>query len=368
MIHKLFTPYELNSLLLKNRMVMAPMTRCRAGEGDIPTPLMAEYYSQRATAGLIVTEGTPVSPQGRGYLWTPGIHTPEQVAGWRPVAKAVHEADGRIFVQIWHVGRISHHSLQPNGGAPEGPTNEQPGEAVCFAYDDQGNPGYVPVSRPKALDIDGIARMREAFVQGARNARAAGLDGVEIHGANGYLFDEFLNSVVNTRRDAYGGSVENRCRFLLETVDAVTDAISAERTGVRISPNGRFNAMPEDPEMEATFINLAEELNRRSIAYLHLNDQTTFGLPAIPADLLPKIRDAFKGPLILCGGYDAARAQAAIDAGAADLVAFGTSYLANPDLPARLEHGWPLNEPDRDSFYGGGEKGYTDYPVYQPEP
>lgn len=367
MIHKLFTPYELNSLLLKNRMVMAPMTRCRAGEGDVPTPLMAEYYSQRATAGLIVTEGTPVSPQGRGYLWTPGIHTPEQVAGWRQVAKAVHEADGRIFVQIWHVGRISHRSLQPNGGAPEGPTNEQPGEAVCFAYDDQGNPGYVPVSRPKALDIDSIAQVREAFVQGARNARAAGLDGVEIHGANGYLFDEFLNSVVNTRRDAYGGSVENRCRFLLETVDAVAEAIGAERTGVRLSPNGRFNAMPEDPELEATFITLAEELNRRGIAYLHLNDQTTFGLPAIPADLLPKIRGAFKGPLILCGGYDAARAQAAIDAGLADLVAFGTSYLANPDLPARLEHGWSLNEPDRDSFYGGEEKGYTDYPVYQPE-
>jgi N-ethylmaleimide reductase len=192
------------------------------------------------------------------------------------------------------------------------------------------------------------------------------MDGVEIHGANGYLFDEFLNSVVNSRTDAYGGSVENRCRFLLETVDAVAEAIGAERTGVRLSPNGRFNAMPEDPEMEATFVTLAGELDRRGIAYLHLNDQTTFGLPAIPDELIPKIRAAFPGPLILCGGYDAVRARAAIDAGLADLVAFGVPYLANPDLPDRLEHGWPLNEADRDSFYGGAEKGYTDYPVYRP--
>jgi 2,4-dienoyl-CoA reductase-like NADH-dependent reductase (Old Yellow Enzyme family) len=366
MTHKLFEPYGLKSLPLKNRIVMAPMTRCRAGDGDIPIPLMAEYYAQRATAGLIITEGTPVSTKARGYLWTPGIYTAEQIAGWGQVTKAVHDAGGRIFVQIWHVGRISHQSLQPDADAPEGPTNEQPEDAVCFAFDESGNPGNVPISRPRALDADGIARIREAFVQAARNAREAGMDGVEIHGANGYLFDEFLNSVVNTRRDAYGGSVENRCRFLLETLDAVAAAIGAERTGVRISPNGRFNAMPEDPEMEATFLHLAEELDRRGIAYLHVNDQTTFGMPAIPDGLIPKIRAAFHGPIILCGGYDAARAQAAIDEGIADLVAFGTSYLANPDLPARLENGWPLNEADQDTFYGGEEKGYSDYPVYQP--
>lgn len=366
MTHKLFEPYGLKSLPLKNRIVMAPMTRCRAGDGDIPIPLMAEYYAQRATAGLIITEGTPVSTKARGYLWTPGIYTAEQIAGWGQVTKAVHDAGGRIFVQIWHVGRISHQSLQPDADAPEGPTNEQPEDAVCFAFDESGNPGNVPISRPRALDADGIARIREAFVQAARNAREAGMDGVEIHGANGYLFDEFLNSVVNTRRDAYGGSVENRCRFLLETLDAVAAAIGAERTGVRISPNGRFNAMPEDPEMEATFLHLAEELNRRGIAYLHVNDQTTFGMPAIPDGLIPKIRAAFRGPIILCGGYDAARAQAAIDEGIADLVAFGASYLANPDLPARLENGWPLNEADQDTFYGGEEKGYSDYPVYRP--
>lgn len=365
MPHKLFEPYTLKSLPLKNRIVMAPMTRCRSGQGDIPTSLMAEYYAQRASAGLIITEGVPVSPRARGYLWTPGIYTTEQVAGWNQVTKAVHAAGGRIFTQLWHVGRISHQSLQPDKGAPEGPTDEVPEDAVCFAYDESGNPGNVPISHPRALDTDGINRIREEFVQAARSAREAGMDGVEIHGANGYLFDEFLSSVVNTRGDNYGGSVENRCRFLLETVDAVADSIGVERTGVRISPNGRFNAMPEDPDMEATFSYLAKELDYRGIAYLHINDQTTFGLPSIPDGLIPKIREAFHGPIILCGGYDATGAQAAIDEGIADLVAFGVSYLANPDLPARLENGWPLNAADQDTFYGGGEKGYTDYPAYQ---
>jgi len=365
MPHKLFKPYELKSLPLENRMVMAPMTRCRSGEGDIPTPLMAEYYAQRATAGLIITEGVPVSPKARGYLWTPGIYTTEQIKGWSQVTKAVHDAGGKIFAQIWHVGRISHQSLQPDKGAPEGPTNEQPKDALCFAYDENGNPGNVPTSPPQSLDSDGIARVREEFAQAARNAREAGMDGVEIHGANGYLFDEFLNSVVNTRSDAYGGSVENYCRFLLETVDTVGDAIGVDRTGVRISPNGRFNSMPEDPEMEATFLYLTKELDRRGIAYLHINDQATFGMPAIPEGLIPKIRAAFRGPIILCGGYDASRAQYAIAEGTADLVAFGVPYLANPDLPARLENSWSLNEADRETFYGGGEKGYTDYPFYR---
>lgn len=365
MTHKLFQSYKLKSLLLKNRIVMAPMTRCRAGGGDMPTPLMAEYYAQRTTAGLIITEGIPVSPKARGYLWTPGIYTPEQVQGWSQVTKAVHEASGRVFAQIWHVGRISHRSLQPDEGSPEGPTNEQPEDAVCFAYDENGNPGNIPTSRPRALDADGTARIREEFVQAAKNAREAGMDGVEIHGANGYLFDEFLNSVVNTRSDAYGGSVENCCRFLLETVDAVANTIGIERTGVRISPNGRFNSMPEDPEMEATFLHLAEELDRRGIAYIHINDQATFGMPPIPDGLIAKIRAAFRGPLILCGGYDAPRAQGVIDEGVADLVAFGVPYLANPDLPARLENGWPLNAADQDRFYGGGAEGYTDYHVYQ---
>lgn len=364
MSHKLFETFDLKSLPLKNRTVMAPMTRCRAGEGDVPTFLMASYYAQRASAGLIITEGVPVSPRGRGYLWTPGLYTPEQIEGWKIVTRGVHDAGGAIFTQLWHVGRVSHTSLQPDGGAPEAPTDEQPEDASCFAYDENGNPGNVQTSRPRALGVEDIARVRDEFVQAARNAREAGMDGVEIHGANGYLFDEFLNSVVNSRNDAYGGSPENRCRFLLEVVDVVAEAIGVGRTGVRISPNGRFNAMPEDPEMEPTFLYLAAELERRGVAYLHINDQATFGMPAIPEGLIPKIRAAFHGPIILCGGYDRPRAEQAIDEGVADLVAFGVPFIANPDLPARLQNGWPLNEADRDSFYGGGEKGYTDYPFY----
>ncbi|GAB6039931.1 alkene reductase [Endothiovibrio diazotrophicus] len=364
MSHALFSSYDLAGLSLNNRVVMAPMTRCRAAEGDVPTPLMAEYYAQRAGAGLIVSEGVPVSPTGRGYLWTPGIYTAEQVAGWRTVADAVHAKGGRLFVQLWHVGRISHRSLQPGDQSPVGPSDAVAEGAVCFAIDDAGHPGNVATSPPKALDQAGIAAVREAFVAAARNALEAGIDGVEIHGANGYLFDQFLNSAVNDRGDAYGGSVENRCRLLLETVDAVSKAIGAARVGVRISPNGRFNAMPEDPEMEATFLHLAAELGRRGVAYLHINDQLTFGLPPIPEGLIAKLRAAFGGAVIVCGGYDGERARAAIDGGLADLVAFGVPFIANPDLPARLENGWPLNEANRDTFYGGGAAGYTDYPVY----
>jgi 2,4-dienoyl-CoA reductase-like NADH-dependent reductase (Old Yellow Enzyme family) len=366
MSRKLFEPYVLKAVSLKNRIVMAPMTRCRAGEGDVPTRLMAEYYSQRATAGLIITEGIPVYPKARGYLWTPGIYTVDQIEGWREVATAVHDAGSVIFTQIWHTGRVSHQTLQPDGGAPEGPTDEQPEKAICFAYDQNGNPDYVPTSRPQALDSKGISRVRETFVQAAINTRKAGLDGVEIHAANGYLFDQFLNSMVNTRIDNYGGTVENRCRLLLEVVDEIADVIGMDRIGVRISPNGLFNAMPEDPEMEKTFLYLAAELDRRAICYLHINDQASFDMPAIPEALIPKIRNVFHGPIILCGGYDAPRADQAISEGIADLVAFGVSYLANPDLPARLKNGWPLNEADQSSFYGGGEKGYTDYPMYQP--
>jgi len=366
MPHPLFSPFDLKGLPLKNRLVMAPMTRCRAAEGDVPTPLMAEYYAQRATAGLIVTEGVPVAPQGRGYLWTPGIYTPQQVAGWRAIADAVHAANGIIFAQIWHVGRISHTSLQPDGAAPAGPTEQAAEGANCFGIGENGQPGYVATSIPHPLSKQEIDEVVGWFAQAAENAQQAGLDGVEIHGANGYLFDQFLNSVLNTRRDAYGGATpENRCRLLLETVDGVVARIGAARVGVRISPNGRFNAMPEDPKMEETFLYLAGELERRGIAYLHINDQRTFELPAIPDALLPKLRAAFSGPLILCGGYDRARALAAIDSGLADLIGFGVPFLANPDLPARIEHDWPLNTPIRETFYGGGAEGYTDYPLYQ---
>lgn len=364
---KLFENYELGNLDIKNRLVMAPMTRCRSGDSGVPTDLTSEYYAQRATAGLIVTEGVPVSQEGMGYLWTPRIDGAEHVAGWSKVANAVHKAEGIIFMQIWHVGRVSHTSLQPDNASPLGPTDELPEEAVCFAYHDNGQPGYVSTSKPQALDEEGLERIKGEFVQAARNARQAGFDGVEVHGANGYLFDQFLNSVVNTRTDDYGGSVENRCRFLLDVVKAIGEEIGFARTGVRISPNGRFNDMPEDPEMEETFVYLAKKLHKMGIVFLHINDQTTFDLPGIPEGMIEKLREVFPGTIILCGGYDAERADQAIESGMADLVAFGVPYIANPDLPARLQNGWPLNEADRETFYGGAEKGYTDYPVYQAE-
>jgi N-ethylmaleimide reductase len=363
MPHPLYAEYQLNTLSLKNRIVMAPMTRCRAGAGDVPTALMATYYAQRATAGLIISEGVPVSPMARGYLWTPGIYTPEQVAGWRNVADAVHANGGKMFIQIWHVGRISHKSLLPEGAAPEAPS-VQPSQAQCFAYDDNGNPGYVNTSTPDAMTAEAINRVKAEFVQAAKNAVKAGMDGVEIHGANGYLFDQFLNSLINTRDDNYGGNAENRCRFLLEVVDAVSAAIGADRTAVRISPYGRFNDMPDDPELIPTFSFLCAELSRRNIAFLHVNDQGTFGLPEIPEEVMRLLRESYAKPLMLCGGYNAERAEAAIDSDLADLVAFGVSYLANPDLPARLENRWTLNEANPDTFYGGGEAGYTDYPVH----
>lgn len=266
-------------------------------------------------------------------------------------------------MQIWHVGRISHSSLQPGHAAPLGPTDELSADAVCFAYDEQGNPGNVPTSPPVAMTEDDIQSVIGEFVQAAENALQAGLDGVEVHAANGYLFDQFLNSVINTRSDAYGGSVENRCRFLLETVDAVSHAIGSQKTGVRISPNGRFNAMPEDPGMNETFVYLAQQLADREMAFLHINDQRTFGNPAIPESLLPMLRKAFSGPIMLCGGYDTARARQAMDDGLADLIAFGVPFIANPDLVERFRRDAPLNEPDASTFYGGGEKGYIDYPT-----
>ena len=336
MLHALFNPFNLHGLQLTNRLVMAPMTRCRAGSGDVPTPLMAEYYAQRASAGLIVTEGIPVSPYARGYLWTPGIYTAEQIDGWRGIAEAVHNAGSVIFAQIWHTGRISHTSLQPEGVAPKGPTDVAATGSNCFAYNEQGQPSYVATSTPAPLSTVEISEIIAQFAQAAANARTAGLDGVEIHGANGYLFDQFLNSKVNTRTDTYGGSIEERTRFLLATVDAVAARIGAKRVGVRISPYGQFNAMPEDPEGENTTLYLARELDQRGIAYVHVNDQRTFGMPAVPDNFLVKLRIAFNGPIILCGGYDAARAIRAIDTSIADLIGFGVPFLTNPDLPARL--------------------------------
>lgn len=366
MSRSLFESFRLGNLTLSNRLVMAPMTRCRAADGNVPGPFAQTYYAQRASAGLIVTEGTPVSPRGHGYLWTPGIYTPPQISGWRPVTQAVHAAEGHIFCQIWHVGRVSHTSLQPDQAAPLAPTAIAASGAQSFAYDASGQPGYVATSTPRAMDADDIAAVIDEFAQAAENAINAGFDGVEIHAANGYLLEQFLNAQVNTRDDRYGGAdATSRCRLTLDVLDACGGRIGAARVGVRISPNGRFNGMPEDPEMMPTYLHLATELERRGIAYLHVNDQRTFGLPALPETVTTALREAFSGPMILCGGYDHARATAAVEQGTADLIGFGMPYIANPDLVARLQHGWPLAEVRQATIYGGGSEGYTDYPPYQ---
>ncbi len=358
----LFEPFTLGRITLNNRTVMAPLTRSRAGQpGNLPTELNAEHYAQRASAGLIISEGTLVSDVGRGYLWTPGISTPEQVAGWKRITDAVHGAGGRIFAQLWHCGRISHRSLQPEGGAPVGPT-DQAADVVCFALDDAGNPAQVPCSPPHALTEGGIAEVVAQFGRAAENAIAAGFDGVEVHGANGYLLDQFLNTQLNTRRDAYGGSLESRARLLLEAVDAAIAAAGADRVGVRLSPHGTFNDLPADPEADAMTHCLASALGGRGIAYLHFVDPVFNGYARGTA-LLLEARERFGGPVIACGDMTREKAERYLNDGYADLIAFGRLFIANPDLPRRLELNAPLNEPDSTTFYGGGAEGYTDYPA-----
>jgi N-ethylmaleimide reductase len=347
----LFTPVTIGTLPLPNRVVMAPMTRNRAGEGNAPTALNVEYYVQRASAGLIVTEATQVSPQGVGYPGTPGIHSDQQVAGWRRVTAAVHAAGGRIFLQLWHVGRISHPSLQPNGGLPVAPSAiAAKGEAFTLT-------GMQPFPTPRALDTDEIADVVRQYADGARRALDAGFDGVEVHGANGYLIDQFLRDGTNQRSDRYGGSIENRTRFLGEVTDAVVAVWGAERVGLRISPRGEFNDM-RDSDPAALFTRVAAQVGAKRLAYLHVVE------PVGTADALaPRLRAAFGGPLILNGGFDRAAGDAALGAGSGDLVSFGAPFLANPDLPVRFRVGAPLNTPDHATFYGGAAKGYTDYPA-----
>jgi N-ethylmaleimide reductase len=347
---KLLTPARLGPYDLKNRMVMAPMTRNRAGEGLAPTQLHVTYYAQRASAGLIVTEATQVSDDAAGYAWTPGIHSDEQVAAWRKVTDAVHARGSRIFLQLWHVGRVSHPSLRPDGSLPVAPSAIA-ADGNAFTYE-----GMKPYPVPRALETDEIPGYVRKFAVAAGRAIEAGFDGVELHGANGYLIDQFLRDGTNRRTDRYGGSLENRARFLLEVVDAVTAAVGAARTGVRLSPTGT-NASISDSDPERTFTHAVKALSGRGLAYLHLAV-----LP--PADPLnARLRAAFDGTLIVNGGYDRETGEAAIASGAADLVAFGVPFLANPDLPERFAENAPLNVPDRKTFYGGTEAGYIDYPA-----
>jgi N-ethylmaleimide reductase len=343
------SPYRLGEFVLANRMVMAPMTRSRAVDGNVPGPLAPSYYAQRASAGLIVTEATQVSPQGVGYIRTPGIHSAEQVAGWRKVTDAVHAAGGTIFLQLWHVGRISHPDFH-GGALPVAPSAIAASGTVFTAQ------GPKPMVAPRALELAELPGIVAQFKAGAENARRAGFDGVEIHGANGYLLDQFTRDGANRRTDAYGGSVENRVHLPLEVLDAVVGVWGPARVGYRVSPNSGFNGM-SDSDPRRTFSYFAGELDRRGIGYLHVVDPLADGEKRISALL----RDIFTGTYIVNGGFDLDTANAAIARGA-DLVAFGVPFLANPDLPERYRRGAALNKPDQATFYAGDAKGYADYP------
>lgn len=369
MVTSLFEPFPLGPHSLKNRLVMAPLTRCRSRQpGNVPGALNACYYAQRAGAGLIIAEATQVSQQGQGYAFTPGIHTSEQVSGWRSVTDAVHAAGGLIFLQLWHVGRISHPSLQPEGQLPVAPSALAPSGMAVIAGAG-GELALAPFVTPRALVTEELPGLVEQYRQGARNALAAGFDGVEIHSANGYLLDQFLNSSTNLRTDAYGGSPENRARLLSEVVEAACAVWGSRRVGVRLSPLGTFNDMG-DADPETLFRVVAEGLNGFDLAYLHLVDssqvdgKTLLDPPNLRAAALMRlIREHYRGTLILCGGYTLSRAEAALKEGRADLIAFGRPFIANPDLPERFRQNAPLNEPDPATFYGGGARGYVDYPT-----
>jgi N-ethylmaleimide reductase len=352
----LFSPVQLGDIELPNRIVMAPLTRNRAGPGNVPQAINTTYYAQRASAGLIISEATPISPQGVGYPNTPGIYTAAQIDGWKAVVDAVHARGGHMFLQLWHVGRISHPSLQPGQALPVAPSAVKPdGDAFTYA-------GLQPFVTPRALDATEIPGIVAGYRQAALNAMQAGFDGVEIHAANGYLIDQFLRNGSNRRDDAYGGSIENRCRFLLQVTEAVTAAVGARRTGIRLSPVNPFNSM-SDSDPQQLFNAVVEALNPFGLAYLHVVEGAIHSDGPLPPFDVQALRRRFQGLYMANGGYTRERALQAVSSGAADLVAFGELFIANPDLPERLQANADLNAPDPATYYGGGKKGYTDYPA-----
>lgn len=351
----LFTPATLGKLQLNNRIVMAPMTRSRA-IGNVPNELMQEYYRMRANAGLIITEGTSPSPNGLGYARIPGVYSDTQVQGWKRVTDGVHQVGGRIFIQLMHTGRVSHPANMPVGSKILAPSAiAAPGEMWT---DSQGQQAH-PV--PAAMNEEDIAQAIMEYAAAAKRAIEAGFDGVELHGANGYLIDQFLNTASNQRTDRWGGSVENRIRFAVEVAKASATAIGAERIGMRTSPYGVFNGMAPDADMDVLYERLIAELNNIGLVYIHVVDHSSMGAPEVSPALKAKIRGTFKGKYILSGGYDLTRANADLDAQRGDLVAFGRPFIANPDLVEKLRNASPLTVPDFDTFYTPGEKGYTDY-------
>jgi N-ethylmaleimide reductase len=353
---KLFEPYQLGPLTLPNRLVMAPLTRNRADAGLVPSPLAVEYYGQRASAGLLISEASQVSHQGQGYQDTPGIYSKEQVAGWRKVTDRVHQRGGRIYIQLWHVGRVSHTSLQPNNGAPVAPSAIRANGKTFVGGT------FADISEPRALTLEEIPGIIESFKRGTANALEAGFDGVEIHGANGYLLDQFAKDGTNKRLDGYGGSIENRAKLMLEVSKVVAAEAGAERTGIRISPVTPANDV-SDSNPQPLFDYIVDHLNALKLVYLHVVEGATGG----PRDIAPfdygSLRKRFKGTYVANNGYDFELANKVLAANEADLIAFGKPYIANPDLVERLKRGAPLNVPDKATFYGGGAKGYTDYPA-----
>ena len=358
--YKLFSTYKLGKTELKNRVVMAPMTRSRA-LGNIPNELNAEYYGQRSGAGLIITEGTSPSPNGLGYSRIPGVFSKAQAEGWKKVTAAVHKGGGKIFVQLMHTGRIGHQLNLPEGARVLAPSDVRPAGQI---WTDQKQLQDYPV--PAEMTASEIGSTKKEFSDAARNGIAAGFDGVELHGANGYLLEQFLSPVSNRRTDSYGGSVENRCRFVLEVAEAVAGAIGKEKTGIRLSPYGVANDMPNYPEIEATYLYLAGKLNDLGIQYIHMVDHSSMGAPAVPSTIKRESRKLFRNTLILSGGYNLERAGEDLNSGNADLIAFGKPFINNPDLVSRLMNNLPLSTTlDFNTFYTPGEKGYTDYPEYK---
>ncbi|SEJ90509.1 2,4-dienoyl-CoA reductase [Sphingobium sp. AP50] len=370
----LFESYNLAGTTLSNRVVMAPMTRSRAPD-DIADVSTALYYAQRATAGLIVTEGTPISREGQGYLFNPGIFSGEQIAGWRLTTQSVHAVGGRIFAQLWHVGRVSHPSIQADGRDPVSASSKIAEGATAYGYDEDGKAGPIATTAPRQLTTEEVARVVEDFAQAARNAVEAGFDGVEIHGANGYLLEQFLNPGVNDRKDRYAAdTLENRLRFVLEVVDAVTNAIGRKRTGIRISPFGQLFDMPLYDDIAETYGALLAALGERRIAYVHVMDQSGFSdirgdtkvttsdkIHSLLRTAKPDLKDT---AVILAGGLNRQRAESLIADGTIDLAGFGKPFISNPDLVARMRRDWPLASADADTFYGGTMVGYIDYPAY----
>ena len=354
---KLFSPIELGDLTLPNRIVMAPLTRNRAlPDGDVPHDLNATYYAQRAGAGLIISEGTQISPEGKGYIQTPGIYSKEQVVGWKTVTDAVHNAGGRIFAQLWHVGRISHVSLQPGGQAPVAPSPITAKSQTFVAT------GFADVSDPRQLDTGEIARVVADYRRAAENAKAAGFEGIEIHAANGYLIDQFLRDSTNKRGDAYGGSPDRRTRFLAEVLEAVTSVYPSKRVGVRFSPFSSFNDI-SDSDPLTTFGAAITRANDAGLGYVHLVEGETGGPRTFPPNAIATLRAKFSGAYMANNAYDRQLAIDAVESGQADLVAFGALFIANPDLVERFRQDAPLNAPDPQTFYGGDAVGYTDYPT-----